>query len=512
MSIEKTSEFNLAFLIDSSPESSVALRTGESEITYGCLKELVSQARWWLKKFDIKPGDRVALALPNVVQMPILYFATLSLGAVVVPLNPLLSANEVNFHTKDSQTKLLVSWQGARLAQELVDLDTSHLHLAIVDSASTFFEVALSDLSTSWSTFAVAENDPAVLLYTSGTTGKPKGAVLTHKNLLSNARTVADFFEYRADDIFFGGLPLFHAFGQTVSMNAVFAAGASVALLPRFKPDDAATLCAKVGVTVLAAVPSMYSALAAFCETRDVSSLYGKIRFGISGGSALPATVHADFHRLLACPIYEGYGLSETSPVVSFNQERFGLVVGSVGRALPGVEVAVRGENGGDVPVGEPGQLWVRGDNVMAEYWHNPQETAKVFDGDWFATGDVARIDTEGNIFIVDRIKDMILRNGYSVYPREIEDILYTHPQVRLVAVIGVQQEKVGEEIRAVIVPKQSLDLAQQNALIEELDSLCRQKMAAYKYPREFSIVKELPLGPTGKILKRELSGSLQSL
>lgn len=506
MALSKSSQFNLAHLLESSSSEATALVTDDVELSYPDLKAAVGQAGKWLQHLGVCPGDRVALSLPNVVQMPVLYFAALSMGAVVVPLNPLLSTDEVNFHIEDSGARLLICWDSSRVALESSSHQISAVQQIEISAHTTFPADELSEDAGEWTSYAVGKNDPAVILYTSGTTGKPKGAVLTHKNLLSNACTVADFFEYRSDDVFFGGLPLFHAFGQTVSMNAVFAAGASIALLPRFTPDAAAELCEQKGVTVFAAVPSMYSALAAYCETRDVSGLYGKIRFGISGGSPLRASVHSDFARLLACPIYEGYGLSETAPVVSFNQERFGLVVGSVGRAIPGVQVAVRGKDGQELPANEPGQLWVRGDNVMAGYWGNPQETAKVFDGDWFATGDVARIDELGNIFIVDRIKDMILRHGYSVYPREIEDVMYSHAGVRLVAVVGVPDVRVGEEICAYIVPKETLNIAAQNALIEELNTLCREKLASYKYPRQFRVVKDLPLGPTGKILKRELA------
>ncbi len=496
---EKQSENNLASLLAVGEPGNLALCGQNREITYEELNQLVAAGRDWLTDRGVQPGDRVALSLPNVAPMPVFYYALLSLGAIVVPLNPLLSAREVSFHLENSGARLLVGWQGTRAEQEKEAIETE-AELVFIGPDSR-----LEPSQKSWEPVPVYADEPAVLLYTSGTTGKPKGATLTHRNLLSNARTVAETFIYTPEDVFFGGLPLFHAFGQTVSMNAVFAAGATIALLARFTPADAAALCESAGVSVLAAVPSMYGALAKHLEDRDVSGLHGSIRFGISGGSALPASVHEDFNRLLDCPIYEGYGLSETSPVVTFNQARFGLVVGSVGRPLPGVEVAVRAESGVELPSGKPGQLWVRGENVMAGYWQDDAATAASFDGDWFATGDIARIDDEGNVYIVDRIKDMILRNGYSIYPREIEDVIYTHPGVHLVAVVGKPSDRVGEEVCAVLVPKSELDLPQQEQLVAELDELCRTKLAAYKYPRQFKIVSELPLGPTGKILKREL-------
>ncbi|MDO4898718.1 MAG: AMP-binding protein [Rothia sp. (in: high G+C Gram-positive bacteria)] len=503
-----------SLLADRAVNDSPAVSWAGGSLTYRQLVARVAVASRWLTARGVGQGSRVALALPNVPQMVSLYYAALAVGAVAVPLHPLLSAREVQHQVQDAGARLTVVWAGTRVAGELGDLDLTAINggnsaVEVIDSALSFESQTEADLSI----VPVAADDPAVLLYTSGTTGKPKGATLTHANMLSNARTCAEVFGFKTQDVIFGGLPLFHAFGQTVSMNAVFAAGASIALLPRFTPGGAAQLCAVTGVTVFAAVPSMYSALAVYCETDPVlaQQLRGKVRFGISGGAALPASVHADIDRLVGFPVYEGYGLSETAPVVSFNRAEFGLVMGSVGRVLPGVKVQVRDEVGQVLPVGQPGQLWVSGPNVMAGYWGNQQASRAVFDGRWFATGDVARLDDQGNIFIVDRLKDMILRNGNSVYPREIEDVLYTHPQVEAAAVVGRPSDSVGEEIVAVIVPRQVEELGQDATaqLVEQLDELCRQQLAAYKYPRQFVVRKALPLGATGKILKRELAQTL---
>lgn len=494
-----------ALLAERAQDDSAALAWEGGSLSYRELNLLVASARTWLAERGMSPGDRVALALPNVPQMVVLYYAAVSLGAVAVPMHPLLTAREVAHILSDSGASLLVAWQGSRVAEESAEHGIP-VELLGADTLPTG-----RTEPTAWEPLAVQGSDPAVLLYTSGTTGAPKGACLTHSNMLSNARTCVGVFGFTPKDTVFGGLPLFHAFGQTVSMNAVFAAGATVALLPRFTPDGAARLSRDARVTVFAAVPSMYSAVAAALETDTVlaGELKGQIRCGISGGSALPASVHADIERLLAFPVYEGYGLSETAPVVSFNRAEFGLVMGSVGRALPGVQVQVRDEAGGLVPAGEPGQLWVAGPNVMAGYWNNPQATAEVMDGPWFATGDVATVDEAGNIFIVDRLKDMILRNGYSVYPREIEDVLYQHPQVRLAAVVGLGSETVGEEVVAVLVPRQPLEDDQARLMEGELDALCREQLAAYKRPRRFVVRQELPLGITGKVLKRELVKTL---
>ena len=513
---------NIAYLlaeVASSAGAKAALAIPSSEpadmqlVSYAQLASAASQVQRHLEALGVERGDRVALSMPNVALMPALYYGIVAAGAICVPLNPLLSGAELEYHLRDSGAKVLFAFAGTRLASEASST-------VLVKNGSVRCEIFTGGEGSPVAPFdaptetvlepvPVAASDAAIILYTSGTTGKPKGATLTHANILSNARSCVSVFGFRAEDVIFGGLPLFHAFGQTVSMNAAFAASATVALLPRFTPDGALNLIERAGVSVLAAVPSMYVSLAAALEAEPerARSLRGRIRFGISGGSPLPAPVHAAWKTLIECSVYEGYGLSETSPVVSFNQAEFGMVLGSVGRVLPGVQVQVRCPEGSECAPGVSGQLWVRGENVMAGYWNNPAATAEVFDGEWFATGDVARVDEQGNIFIVDRIKDMVLRNGYSVYPREIEDVLYTHEQVQSVAVLGVPDERVGEEVVAVVMPRPGAD---EGVLQAELNALARTRLAAYKYPRRYVMVESMPLGPTGKILKRDLRVSIQ--
>ena len=513
---------NIAYLLAEAASSAgakaaLAIPASESAdtqvVSYAQLASAASQVQRHLEALGVERGDRVALSMPNVALMPALYYGIVAAGAICVPLNPLLSGAELEYHLRDSGAKVLFAFAGTRLASEASST-------VLVKNGSVRCEIFTGGESSPVAPFdaptetvlepvPVAASDPAIILYTSGTTGKPKGATLTHANILSNARSCVSVFGFTAEDVIFGGLPLFHAFGQTVSMNAAFAASATVALLPRFTPDGALNLIEGAGVSVLAAVPSMYVSLAAALEAEPerARSLRGRIRFGISGGSPLPAPVHAAWKTLIECPVYEGYGLSETSPVVSFNQAEFGMVLGSVGRVLPGVQVQVRCSEGSECAPGVSGQLWVRGENVMAGYWNNPAATAEVFDGEWFATGDVARVDEQGNIFIVDRIKDMVLRNGYSVYPREIEDVLYTHEQVQSVAVLGVPDERVGEEVVAVVMPRPGAD---EGVLQAELNALARTRLAAYKYPRRYVMVESMPLGPTGKILKRDLRVSIQ--
>ena len=533
---------NIAYLLseaasDSGAKAALAIPASDSAdmqvVSYAQLASAAAQVQRHLAALGVERGDRVALSMPNVALMPALYYGIVAAGAICVPLNPLLSGAELEYHLRDSGAKVLFAFAGTRLASEApstVPVKNGSVRCEIctggegspVAPFDAPADSALSDAAPSAAVPAaavpaaavlepvpVAASDPAIILYTSGTTGKPKGATLTHANILSNARSCVSVFGFTAEDVIFGGLPLFHAFGQTVSMNAAFAASATVALLPRFTPHGALNLMEHAGVSVLAAVPSMYVSLAAALEAEPerARSLRGRIRFGISGGSPLPAPVHSALKTLIECPVYEGYGLSETSPVVSFNQAEFGMVLGSVGRVLPGVQVQVRCPQGSECAPGVSGQLWVRGENVMAGYWNNPAATAEVFDGEWFATGDVARVDEQGNIFIVDRIKDMVLRNGYSVYPREIEDVLYTHEQVQSVAVLGVPDERVGEEVVAVVMPRPGAD---EGVLQAELNALARTRLAAYKYPRRYVMVESMPLGPTGKILKRDLRVLIQ--
>ncbi|QRZ61046.1 AMP-binding protein [Rothia sp. ZJ932] len=498
-----SAQYNLANLLYTHRESdAVAVSWADRSLSYRQVYAMVGAARFVLVEQGVQPGDRVAVSLPNVPWMPVYYYAALSLGAVCVPLNPLLSAHELQFQLEQSDAVALVSWDGTRVAHSAHELP-AELGVSVEELDASYTLPAVSN--PKWEPLAVAEESAAVILYTSGTTGNPKGATLTHKNMVSNAVVTSELFGYQEKDVIFGGLPLFHAFGQTVAMNAVFAAGASVAMLPRFTPKGALELIRERGITNMAAVPSMLAAMGAALEKMDVSAYRGTLHSTISGGSALPAPVHEQFRRLLDVPIYEGYGLSETSPVVSFNRPNTGVLIGSVGPVIPGVEVEVRDDNRQPVALGDTGELWVRGDNVMVGYWNNPEATDAVMDGEWFATGDVVRLDDKGNIYIVDRIKDMVLRNGYSIYPRDIEDVIYTHPGVQQCAVVGYPHPKVDEEIQVFIKPVEDMDDTAEAELLREVEDLCREELASYKYPKAYEIIREFPLGPTGKILKTEL-------
>ena len=342
--------------------------------------------------------------------------------------------------------------------------------------------------------------DTAVILYTSGTTGQPKGAELTHANLAQNVEVLcADLLHLTPDDVIFGGLPLFHSFGQTCTLNAAVASGACLTLLPRFDPQQALQSLAEHRATIFAGVPTMYGALLAQPDRAayDVSAL----RVCISGGSAMPVELLRGFEHEFGCKVLEGYGLSETSPVASFNHPDRERKPGSIGTPIRGVEMRVVDEYGEDVPQGEVGEIVIRGHNVMKGYWQRPEETAAAIPDGWFRSGDLGRVDEDGYYAIVDRKNDLIIRGGFNVYPREVEEVLYEHPAVAEAAVIGISHPQLGEDVAAAVALKPS-----GTATPEELREHVKSQVAPHKYPRTVWIVPELPKGPTGKILKRAIA------
>jgi long-chain acyl-CoA synthetase len=349
-----------------------------------------------------------------------------------------------------------------------------------------------------------ADSDTAVILYTSGTTGKPKGAELTHANLSSNARVAAEsLLELGPDDVILGSLPLFHAFGQTCALNTAVLCGATLTLIPRFDPAKALEVLQRDGVTVFAGVPTMYAALLHHPdgESFDLSSL----RTCISGGSAMPVEVMRAFGEKFGATVLEGYGLSETSPVASFNLPTMERKPGSIGVPVDGVEMKLLDPDGADAAEGEDGEIAIKGENVMKGYWGKPEATAEAIVDGWFRSGDIARKDDDGYYYIVDRKKDLIIRGGYNVYPREIEEVMYEHPAVAEVAVIGIPHESLGEEIGAAVALKEG-----HSVTAEELIAHVKPLVAGYKYPRIVWFVDALPKGATGKILKREISSPQQ--
>jgi long-chain acyl-CoA synthetase len=350
-----------------------------------------------------------------------------------------------------------------------------------------------------------APDDTAVILYTSGTTGQPKGAELTHANMLLNAFAVRDMqlttlgVEYST---LLAVLPLFHSFGQTCVMNAGFVQGNRVVLLPRFEPAMVLDVMARERVNAFSGVPTMYWALLRHVEEQgvDVTPVAMHLRSCVSGGAAMPVEILHAFDRTFGVELLEGYGLSETAPVATFNQPGHPRKPGSIGFPIWGCEVRVVDAEDCDVPVGEPGEVLIRGHNVMKGYYKRPEATAEALRGGWFHSGDVARMDADGYLFIADRVKDMIIRGGLNVYPREVEEVLHTHPAVSAAAVIGVPHVEHGEEIMAFVIRRPGVEVAE-----VELVAWARETMAAYKYPRAVRFVESMPMTSTGKILKREL-------
>ena len=465
-----------------------------------------------LARRGIGRGDKVALSCPNLPYFPIAYFGILKAGATVVPLNILLKEGEIAYHLRDCEAKAYVCFQGT---EELPMGRESAAAFAAVDGCETLFWIGVEapDGAVSFAEATAAEEpsfetvqteteDTAVILYTSGTTGQPKGAELSHFNVFMNTRLCVDLFSFGPDDVTVVVLPLFHSFGQVVLMNAGAFAGATSVLLPRFEPQAVFDALESEGVTLFAGVPTMYWALLNHPDVpREViDRVRAKLRMCVSGGAALPLEVLKGFEERFEVPILEGYGLSETSPVASFNQIDVGRKPGSIGTPIWGVEMKVVDAEDRDLPDGEPGEILVRGHNVMKGYYRRPDANAEVMRGGWFHTGDVAYRDEDGFFFIVDRIKDMIIRGGFNVYPREIEEVMMTHPAISLVAVLGVPHPSHGEEVKAFVVLQQGAEASEQEIL-----DWCADKMAAHKRPRLVEIRDALPMTATGKILKREL-------
>ena len=482
-----------------------AVVIGETKVPY---KHLWAGARQYaavLREQGIEPGDKVALLLPNTPHFPLAYYGVIALGAIAVPVHALLRAEEIAYVLQDSGSKALICaapllGEGAKGA-ELAGVPL----FAVMDGGDADVPRLdnLAAATTPIDRYVPREpDDLAVILYTSGTTGKPKGAMITHLNILMNVDTsVISSFEFTADDVLLGCLPLFHTFGQTCAMNTAFRVGATLVLMPRFDGPGALDQLVTQNCTLFMGVPTMYIAL---LEAAKNDPRRPRLGSAFSGGASLPLKVLEDFEATFDTKVYEGYGLTETSPVATFNQKGWPCKPGTVGRPIWGVDVEIaRAEVEGAIellPAGELGEVVIRGHNVMAGYLNRPEATAEVMVDGWFRSGDLGVKDEDGYISIVDRKKDMVLRGGFNVYPREVEEVLLRHPDIAQVAVIGVPHDVYGEEVCAVVVPREgaSPDAA-------ELVAWSKTQLAGHKYPRKFEFVEAFPLGPSGKVLKREL-------
>jgi long-chain acyl-CoA synthetase len=473
----------------------VAIRGAGDPWTYGMVRERAAAVAARLRASGIEPGDRVLLVAPSVPEFAGAYYGIHAAGAVAVTANTMSTRHELEYVGDDAGVKLVLGWHEVQPAPQESASALSVPFWALDDDLASF--EAAPDFGEP---VATKDDDNAVILYTSGTTGRPKGAQLTHGNLIACAETFIDVLEVQAEDRMGTALPLFHVFGQAVVMGTTLNAGASLSLLARFDAGELLELLRRDRLTMMSGVPTMWNALlhaAGDARPEDFASL----RLAASGGAAMPAEVMNAFEARFSCKILEGYGLSETTGAATFNGLHRERKATCVGIALPGCEVEVRGADGAEVPTGEVGEVHIKGPVVMSGYWNRPEATAEVLSADgWLKTGDLGTKDADGDIRIVDRVKDLIIRGGYNVYPREVEEVLYEHPDVVEVAVVGVPDEHFGEEVAAVLAlaPGATFDAA-------AFRTWAKERLSAYKVPRLFQVVDTLPKGPTGKILKRAI-------
>jgi long-chain acyl-CoA synthetase len=466
-----------------------AIKLDDLELSYAQLDAAAAQVAGLLRAKGVEPGDRVGIMLPNVPHFAAAYYGALRAGAAVVPMNVLLKEREVAYYLGDSGAKVLFAWHEFADAAH-AGAERAGAECILVEPGP--FEALVARCEPVAATAERRDGDTAVILYTSGTTGTPKGAELTHRNLLRNIEASVSVFGLDETAVTLGALPMFHAFGQTCALNATIALGGMLTLLPRFDAGKALAIIARDAVTVFEGVPTMYAGMLHHEGEADTSTL----EVCVSGGAAMPAEIMRAFEARFGAEILEGYGLSETSPVASFNRRDRERKPGSIGLPVEGVEMRLADELDG------VGEIAIRGHNVMKGYWNRPEATAEAIDADgWFRTGDMARVDEDGYFFIVDRKKELVIRGGFNVYPREIEEVIYEHPAVAEAAVVGVPHETLGEEVAAAIALKPGAE-----ATPAELRDFVKQRVAAYKYPRHVWLLDELPKGPTGKILKREIA------
>lgn len=500
-------------------------------LTYGELDKLSNRVAGALAQMGIGHGDKVALNCTNLPYFPVVYYAIQKVGAAVVPICVLFTAPEIEYHLRDSDAKAIFVFEGTdalpmlKSTKEAFDKVDSCKDLIVMTSRDadlrrnadkdvrvpsefpTLMEI-IADKSDEFEMFPTAPDDTCAILYTSGTTGKPKGAELTHLNLWSNVVTTysihmptLDFTDERQKTCLIT-LPLFHTTGQTVQMNTNLYGGNRVVLLPRFDAKQTLDTMASEEVNFWVGVPTMFWALLKYVDENDynLAPITANMKVCTSGGAPMPVEVMKEFQQRFGVRVMEGYGLSETSPLATFNHFERPSKPGTVGQPIFGVEVRCFDDNDNEVARGTRGEIVIRGTNVMKGYYKRPEATAEAFRNGWFHTGDIGIQDDEGYISIVDRKKDMILRGGYNVYPRQLEEVIITHPAVSLCAVIGIPDERLGEEVKVFVVLKQG-----QNITAEDFIAWCRTQIAANKYPRHVEFRAELPVGNTGKIFKRAL-------
>jgi long-chain acyl-CoA synthetase len=475
--------------------AAVALRAGGAEWSYERLRDAAARLAGGLVAAGVEAGDRILLLAPSVPEFVAAYLGIQAAGAVAVTPNVMSTVPELEYVALDAGCSQVIAWHesdaaAARIADTL-DLPLHRLETNLGGGLDGAPIGEPHDRSS---------EETAVILYTSGTTGAPKGAQITEGNLRACAEAFREVLELTGEDRFGTALPLFHIFGQAVVLGSALLAGASVSLQARFDPAALIELVRRDRVTILAGVPTMYSAMVGAAPDLGAADFAG-LRLAASGGASLPGEIIRRFQDRFDCAILEGYGLTESTGAATFNGLHRERKVGSVGIALPGTEVRIAGRDAAEPAVGEIGEVLVRGPMVMKGYWNRPEATEQTLRDGWLHTGDLGRQDADGDIEIVDRLKEMIVRGGYNVYPREVEEVLYCHPDIAEVAVVGVPDDHFGEEVGAVIVPRSGTAPGP-----EPIRLWAKEQLSAYKVPRLFAFADELPKGATGKVLKREIA------
>jgi len=461
-----------------------------------------------LVRLGVQPGDRVVIMLPNCPQVMQSYGGILRVGAVIVPVIFLLGEAEVAHIVADSEARVVITSSDlvGKIEKQIGVLPNLR-HVLLVDgggqSGLRSFEEETDGESDRFEAVPRGDGDLAVILYTSGTTGTPKGVALSHANLESNARASASLFELDRERWGVGVLPLSHSYGLTV-MNAGHILGTRSALLRWFNPEEVLRTIQEFRAEAMSGVPTMFVYLLNYpgASAYDTSTM----RVWGSGAAPLPVEVVEPFERRFGGKLLEGYGLTEASPVVAAHRLSGVRKLGSVGQPIPGVTVSIRDDDDRALPVDEVGEVCVQGPNVMVGYYRNPEETAKTIRGGWLRTGDMGRLDADNFLYIVERKKDLIIRGGFNIYPRDVEEALYAFPGVAEAAVIGLPDTLMGEEVVAFVVLKPG-----QAATADEVAGFCQTRLAKYKCPKEIRFVDALPKSPVGKILRKELRGQART-
>jgi long-chain acyl-CoA synthetase len=497
-------EVNVARMIEPHAADRVAIISRNRPTTYGDLREQVSHLRGGLRALGVEPGDRVAMLCANNRYFVISYLAVAGIGAVAVPLNPMSPAPEITAELSVVEPVAVIVGPAARGSWAGVDRSgvPSLRHVVMAEGSVGPDELALDDVMAADPVpiVDVAPDTTAVMMFTSGTAGAPRAAMLSHGNLLANiAQGLTSRSHTEADDVVYGVLPLFHIFGLNVVLGVSFTMGATVLLVQRFDPATAAESVRERRITVLPGAPSMWVAFAHFDELP--ADTFASVRIALSGASKLPVAIAEKVEERFGIRIAEGYGLTEAAPVVTSSAGGLEPRYGSVGKALPGVEVRLVGDHGQDALVGDVGEIWVRGDNVFQGYWREPEITARVLDDGWLHTGDLATADDDGWLYLVDRAKDLIIVSGFNVFPAEVEAVLAAHPAVAEVGVIGVPHPHTGEAVKAFVVVAEGASV-DEDALIDH----CCDFLARYKAPSKIVFVDELPRNTSGKLLRRDLA------